>query len=59
MSAPHGLFQRCAFEGAFQSLIERRSGLFVLLLRDPALFMLHFELKQFVLQRFEEHTGTV
>lgn len=46
-----------ALEGSFQGLVEGGAGLFVFLLRDAALFVLHFKLKELVLQRLEKWGG--
>ena len=44
-----------AFQGALQGLIEGGFGAFVFLLRDAALFVLHFELEDFFFQCFQQH----
>src|SRR4029077_12414571 len=56
---PTRLFHRGTLEGAFQSLVQRRPSSFVFLLRDMSLLMLHFELKQLVLQRFEKQPRAI
>src|SRR5437870_3262217 len=45
-------------ERPLQSLIQRGLGLLVFRLRDTSLLMLHFQLKKFLFEGFEQHTGT-
>lgn len=44
-----------AFQGTFQRVVEGSFALFVFLLGDASLLVLHLELEQFFLQSFEEH----
>ncbi len=46
-----------AFDGAFQGSVERGFGFVVFLLRDLALLVLDFQLKEFFLQSFQQHGG--
>ena len=43
-----------AFQGALQRLVQGGFRLFVLLLTDEALFVLDFEVEEFVLQAFQQ-----
>ena len=49
------LFGGFAFQGALQGLVEGGLGFVVFLLGDEALFVLDFEVEEFVLEGLEEH----